>query len=368
MKFLILSVTTGHGHNQTASAIKNEIEKHGHQADILDAFEHISKVIYKSLAKGYLLSTSKTPKAFGRFYRSAEKKVKRDTPLSFQNISNTLFSKKITGYINETKPDVIICTHVFGALTFRKDELEYEGVKLAGIITDYTIHPYWDVTDLDYYIIPNEKLEYQAAFKGIKGKILPFGIPILPEFSEKEDKKTAREKLGIPDKKTVLVMSGSMGFGKVYKNLIKLDGLKEDFQIITVCGNNKKLKEKIDRKGFEKIILNYGYTKNVSELMNCADIIITKPGGITVSESLAKKLPMILSEPIPGHEERNCEFLQNVGAAIRATDTYPINEALHMLLSDDDRRESMVKSIEKIRKPNAAENLVKFFIEKNGSE
>lgn len=362
MKFLILSVTTGHGHNQTAAAIKNEIEKLGHHADVLDAFEHISKVIYKSLAKGYLLSTAKTPKAFGRFYRSAEKKIKKDTPLSFQNISNTLFSKKITKYINETKPDVIICTHVFGALTFRKDELEYKNVRIAGVITDYTIHPYWDVTDLDYYIIPNEKLEYQAGIKGIKGKILPFGIPILPKFSETENKKEAREKLGIPDKKTVLVMSGSMGFGKVYKNLIRLDALKEDFQIITVCGNNKKLKEKIDKKGFKKIAINYGYTQNVSELMNTADIIITKPGGITVSEALSKKLPMILSDPIPGHEERNCEFLQNAGAAIRATETYRIDEALHLLLNDDDRRESMVKCIEKIRKPDAAENLVRFFI------
>ncbi len=356
MKFLILTVTTGQGHNQTALAVKNEIESRGNQAVLLDVFEYISSALKLSVSKAYILSTSLSPSAYGKFYRAAEKK----DPEGLLNFKKIINSKKVTEYINAYNPDVIICSHVFAALTFKKENLLNPQVPTAGIITDYTILPYWNETDMDYYVLPNEKLIYQARKKGLAGELLPFGIPIMPYFAQKEDKKKAREILGIPDKKTILVMSGSMGYGKVYKNLIRINALSEDFQIITVCGNNSDLKAKIDKKKFKKLVLNYGFTNNVPLLMDSADFIITKPGGITVSEALAKELPIIIANPIPGQEERNCEFLLNMGAAVKASETFKIDEVLSSLLNDEKRTQTMLDNIKRIKKPNAAKELVEF--------
>ncbi len=357
MKFLILTVTTGQGHNQTASALKDEIIKRGNEAEILDVLEHISSALKASVSKGYLFSTSLSPRAYGKFYRAAEKKDP-DGLFDMEKLAN---SKKVTEYINSYEPDVIICTHVIAAFTFKKSDLDYGRVRTAGIITDFTIHPYWNETSLDYYVVPNEKLCYQGRAKGLSGELLPFGIPVMPVFSQKEDKSKARKELGIPDKKTVLCMSGSMGYGKVYKNILRLNAMNGDFQIISVCGNNEDLKKKIDRKHFKKIAVNYGFTKNVPLLMDAADIIITKPGGITVSEALAKELPIIIANPIPGHEERNCEFLLNSGVALKATETCKIDEVISMIIDDEERLENLKDNIRKIKKPDAAKKLVEFF-------
>lgn len=357
MKYLILTVTTGQGHNQTASAIKSEIEKKGYEAEILDVLEHISSALKVSVSKGYLVSTSFSPRAYGKFYRAAEKRDS-DSFIDFNKIAN---SKKVTEYINSFNPDVIICTHVLAAFTFKKSDLFFKNVKTAGIITDFTIHPYWNETSLDYYVLPNEKLCYQARAKGLMGELLPFGIPILEVFSQKKDKSSARAELGIQDKKTVLVMSGSMGYGKVYKNLVRLSAMSGDFQIISVCGNNEDLKKKIDRKNLKKIAINYGYTNNVPLLMDAADLIITKPGGITVSEALSKELPIIIANPIPGHEERNCEFLLNAGAALKATETCKADEVVSMVIDDEARLFNIKENIRAIKKPDAAKKLVGFF-------
>lgn len=360
MKFLILTVTTGQGHNQTASALKEEIASRNCEVSVLDVFEYISTALKSSVSFGYLFSTAVSPKTYGKLYRIAEKK----DPDGISAMKKILRSKKITEYINQEAPDVIILTHVLAALTFSKENLTCNPL-VAGIITDFTVHPIWNETDLDYYILPNEMLCYQARKKSLFGELLPAGIPVKKEFAEKTDKSEARKLLGIPDKTTVLVMSGSMGYGKVYKNLLRLNAMDADFNIITVCGNNDDLKEKIDKKSMRKIIKNYGYTKNIPLLMDAADVLVTKPGGITTSEALAKRLPIIMTNPIPGHEDRNCEFLLNAGVALKATETFKIDEALSLLLTDKERINTMLSSIDIIRKPDAAKNIIDFFAKKD---
>ena len=234
-----------------------------------------------------------------------------------------------------------------------------------GIVTDYTLHPYWNETNIDYYVIPNEFLSYQTVLKGIKKeKILPFGIPIHSKFSSKMDKALAREILNLENKPTVLMMSGSMGYGNMLKLLEAVCSVPFDFQVVTVCGNNKSLKKKIDNRVFEKKIYNLGFTDKVDILMDAADIIITKPGGLTVSESLAKELPMVLTNPIPGHEFRNREFLVNMGAATANSKTYELDEIIAQLFENPKRLEIMKESIRLIKKPDAAKTLIDFIEEK----
>ena len=170
----------------------------------------------------------------------------------------------------------------------------------------------------------------------------------------------ARELVGIDNKPTILMMSGSMGYGNMFKQLEAICNLPYDFQIVSICGNNKSTKKKIDSHTFPKKVYNIGFSDKVDIYMDACDIIITKPGGLTVSEALAKKIPMILTNPIPGHEARNKEFLINMGVAMTNSKTYPIEEVVAQILTSPKKLQTMENAIDLIRKPEASKTLIEF--------
>lgn len=361
MKGLIFSITTGQGHNQTAKVMSEELEKSGVQCKYMDVYEYIHPKLSETIDKLYLMSTKNVPKVFGAGYRMLEQREGGGN-FSFPVMTNKVLAKKLLKLVDMEEPDFIICTHVFAALlvTCLRDYFQ-KSFHTIGIVTDYTIHPFWEDTKLDYYVTASELLEHQGMKKGIApSKIKPFGIPIAPKFAQKRSKKEAFSMLGIPEKKTVMVMSGSMGFGKMTDGIQELDRLPFDFQIVTICGNNKKLKEQIDNLELRKDIYNYGYVDNVDVFMDAAECIVTKPGGLTTSEALAKGLPMIMNNPVPGQEDRNVEFLLNAGAALKISDTFSLSDAIYQLFLNEERLESLYRSISFLGKPNSTQRLVEF--------
>ncbi len=361
MKVLFLSVTAGQGHNQTAKAIMTYMQGQGNECVLLDTFDYINPMLSESIARGYLISTKFTPVVYGRLYRLAEKMEHNNVQMSVTNLTNYVLAKKLTNYIKEFDPDVIITTHIFAAQIL--SHIKSKGLRAltVGIVTDFTIHPFWQETELDYYVTASELLNRQAQKKGIpSNKIKPFGIPIQTKFCQEAPTNEARAALGIEDKDTIFVMSGSMGYGNVTRIIKQLDNLEQDFQILSVCGSNKGLKRKIDALKPKKKIVNFGFVDNVDVMMDASNCIVTKPGGLTVSESLAKGLPMVLMRPIPGQEERNVEFLLNNGLAVRITKTYPIDEAIFQLLLDPESTQAMVDRIHHIAKPYATRDLCSF--------
>jgi len=362
MKVLFLSVTAGQGHNQTGKAAMECLQENNIECIMLDTFEYINPFLKESISQGYILSTKLTPSLYGRMYRLAEKLEKNNIKMSVSKFTNSIFAKKLITYLEEYMPDVIVCTHIFSAQIITQIILR-KGLPAhtIGIVTDYTIHPFWEETKLDYYIIANELLTHQAVKKGLpEDSLKPFGIPIFKKFAEKMSQSQARAELNIEDKDTILVMSGSMGYGNVTKVIKQLDSLDMDFQILSVCGNNKTHREKIDEMKLNKKVYNFGFVNNVDIMMDAANCIITKPGGLTVSESMAKQLPMIIVNPIPGQEDRNVEFLLNNGLAMKITDTFPIDEAVYQLLSSDDKKETMISRINELARPNASMDLCTF--------
>jgi len=364
VKVLFLSVTAGHGHNQAAKAGMECLRARNIDCVMLDTFEYINPVLSESIARAYLISTKFTPAVYGKLYRLGEKLEKSDDKLYIGKIINSLLSRKLIVFLNEYDPDVIVCTHIFSAQII--SHLKEKGLpcKTIGIITDFTIHPFWEDTDLDYYVTASSLLNLQAKKKGISlEKIKPIGIPILPKFVKKMEKTEARRVLGIDDKTTILIMSGSMGYGSVDEVIRKLDDMDMDFQIVSVCGNNAGLKKKIDLLNVKKKIFNYGFADNVDVMMDASDCILTKPGGLTVSETLAKCIPMILINPIPGQEDRNTEFLLNNGLAIKTSGTFPVDEAVYHLFNNDVRRKHMIEMMQVVGKPNAAYELADLIIQ-----
>ena len=185
----------------------------------------------------------------------------------------------------------------------------------------------------------------------------------MPKFAEKIPQADARKELGLDSRFTILLMMGSMGYGNDTMDIIsRLDNMSEDFQIITVCGNNKKLKAQIDAMEKKKRFINYGFTHNVDVLMDAADCIITKPGGLSTSEALAKELPIIMLDPIPGQEDRNEEFMLNNGIAISLSDTYTVDEAIYQLIHFGYRLDQLKQNMKYIAKPNSTRDLGEFML------
>lgn len=368
MKVLILSISTGQGHHATGQAIQNIFTDMGIECETLDAYEYIEPLLSEFVSKGYLFSAAYAKKLSSKVYNIVVKKNKPSKKYSVPKITNTVWARDLKNYIEEYNPDVIICTHVLSStLVHIMKEKEWINAITVGIVTDFTVHPLWEETQLlDYYVTPSELLEFQMANKGLDvNKILPLGIPIRPKFSERLDRNEARKQLGLDlHKVTILLMSGSMGYGKIDESIEKLDKLNIDFQVIVVCGNNKRMFKKVKELNTRKRFDIYGYVDNVDVMMDAADCIITKPGGITSSEALAKGLPMIMINPIPGHEMRNVEFMLNNGLALYATKSFPLDEAVFTLFKHPERISFLRSTIELYGRQDSTRNLCEYLVKK----
>lgn len=368
MKVLILSITAGQGHNATGKAVSDYLKSQGIQCATLDTYEYAAPLIKEAVDKGYLLNVSYTPELFGKMYRYAEKKPNHryQMPFSVMGMINRRFAAEIIDLVEEYQPDAIVCTHVFAAAVVNVLKVYYQlRAVTVGVITDFTVHPFWeDTPNIDYYVTASEYLGFQLQKKGLDArKMLPLGIPIHPKFSEKLPQAEARRQLGLPEEqKTVLIMGGSMGHGHFEAIIGQLDKLDFDFQMLVVCGSNETMRHKLSQLETKKNMRVYGFVDNVDVFMDASDCLIGKPGGLTTSEALAKELPMIMVDPIPGQEERNVEFLLNNGMALSVSETLPIDEAIYYLLFNDTRRQILVDTIKRLGKKHSAKNLGDFLI------
>lgn len=368
-KALIVSIKAGYGHHSTGKAIIDYLTDNGIQCEMLDTFEYINPILGDSIQDGYLLITKYLPEAFGKVYSTLDKKETKYNKYSMVSVLSNIVSHKLKEYIMDYNPNIIIGTHSYACMvmTYLREK-GYVSCPTIGVVTDFTVHPFWESTDLDYYVTADSLLDAQMIRKGIpKEKILPWGIPIKRSFATKMPKAEARKQLGIEDRNTILVMMGSMGFGNVAERLKSIDSMDIDFQIICVCGNNEKMKRELEELTWNKKIYTYGFVNNVDVMMDAADCIITKPGGLTSSEALAKQLPIILMNPIPGQEDRNMEFLVNNGAAVMVTDTFPLDEAVYCVLNEW-RLELLRESVRHIGKPNSTKKLGDFVCEVIGKK
>jgi len=372
MKVLIISVKAGYGHHSTAKALIEEFEERGIECQMLDTFEYINPLLADSIDNGYLFSTKYIPKLYGKAYDKLDKHDEKIDNHSIFALLSKIVSHQLKDFLNDFKPDIVIGTHSYACMlmTYLKEE-KVISCPLIGIVTDFTVHPFWENTILDYYVTADSLLDNQMIKKGIpKSKILPFGIPIRKEFSNKIDKKVARKSLKIKDIPTILIIMGSMGFGNILQEIKEIDDLDINFQVLCVCGRNKKMFKEVSEYPWKKKITTFGFVNNVDLLMDASDCIITKPGGLTTSELLAKELPAIIMNPIKGQEDRNMEFLVNCGAAVMATKTFSLEEALYEVLNNQWRLDALKTAVKHLGKPNSTIDLCDFvmgIVKENGN-
>lgn len=380
MKVLILLTDTGGGHHRASLALKDTIEKDpNNEVMIEDALMYSSKFIHFVVTKLYMFFATKTPKLYGKIYNSADKVSIIDKAV--HGIAS-FYSRKLSRLITQFKPDCIISCHAFcSEMVSNIKKKDKSDALLFNIITDYAAHAAYINDNVDAYIVANDDMVHQLREQyGVDGTIIyPLGIPIYETFYRKEDPTVMREKLGLnPYKKTVLMMAGSFGVANIldiYKSLNKNPG---DYQLVVVTGKNENLFSEfqtIIRNGFipskkgnnikVKIPTKLCYfVDNIEDYMSAGDVIVTKPGGLTVSESMAKEIPMAIFRSYDGQEKDNAEYLQRHNLAIILKEGKEGAKQLNALISDDNALETMRNNIKTFKKNNSSQNIYRLINEK----
>lgn len=368
-KYLIFTITAGNGHNSAANAVKESLEKSGAEVKVIDLLHEFcdNKTYVWAQAEGYGLAVQYFPKtynAFFRHYQKADPKKFYKSPVQSGLLD---MYDKFLKLINDYKPDAIYCSHFLPAVMITNLRKLYPiPAKVYAFVFDYAVCPFWEAaTGIDYLLVPNESYYPTMMAKGFKREqLLPYGLTVSEKFSQKMDKCKAREKLGLKDGVfTVLVMFGGgfwSGNYKIVKNLVKhIQG--RSLQIIVANGRDEKSKKRIDKlKTSGGIsILNYGFSRNVDELMSAADVIVGKAGGVSVTESLNKYLPMICCKKLPEQESVNVKMLVSEGAARQYKNDRMLITIMNELLNNPRQLIEMRENVARIRRPNATANLAK---------
>ncbi|MFZ5943262.1 MAG: MGDG synthase family glycosyltransferase [Bacillota bacterium] len=358
LKILIFSVSIGSGHDSVANALAQDIKTQAPDSQVLivDTFKYINSILNKVVVGSYMETIKFTPKVWGYLYEQAED---GERLVDTGQILSKLLSPKLDQLLMDFRPDVLICTHAFpvGILSVLKNKKNFKQ-PIISCITDFTVHSFWIHPQVDLFVIPQDDLINPFVDEGINlDKVKPFGIPIRSQFRNIPDKKTSREKLGLLERQTVLVMGGGLGLGKIEEAVYKL--LHEThLQIIVIAGSNQKLKNNLELLKRDNRLHVLGFVENVAEIMACADLIVTKPGGITCAEALAMELPMAIISPLPGQEERNTDYFINKGVAIKVKKMEYLIRELNSLCSNSLRLRHMKEMAAYLKRPNSAVNTI----------
>lgn len=361
-KILVLSCGTGGGHNSAGRAIAEAFQKHGIQCDFKEYLEIINPKVKNCVNRLYIRSTVGRGKIFKVTYRLGElyQKTKIKSPVYGLN---SLSKRKLQQYITENHYQYVITTHLFAAqaLTTIKKK---QPIHFLAVATDYVSIPFWEESNPDYFVIPNEELKESFIQRGIpEEKLLPFGIPVSLRVSEKIDKKQQKEDLGLEtDKRHILVATGSMGFGK-NEEMVRglLEHKKKEDILIVACGNNEKMKQELKEKFAKRndfILLSY--TNKLIAYMQVADVILTKPGGLTTTEVAAMRKPLVHTMPIPGCENFNAEYFAQKGMSLKCENAEEVWKNTIKLLEDEELQKQMIENQKKVINPQASEKIVDF--------
>ncbi len=369
MKVLILSTGTGEGHNSAAKALKEQFDKKGIPCAAADALDFASGRAAEYGRRVYVWSTVKAKAVFAGAYRAgrAITSSRRKSPVYY---ANALYAGKLYHYIQENGFDTLVMPHLFPAeaVTYMMKK-HHPDVATYFVATDYTCIPFTEETRMDYYFIAHEELTEEYLGCGIPGqKLLPFGIPVSDRFVELPDRSKSREILGIPkDKRCILVMTGSMGYGRVESligSLVK--GTGEDACIYVMGGTNEKLKNVLRRTyGEESRVKVLDFTDQAHIYMAAADVLFTKPGGLTSTEAVAARVPLVHTRPIPGCEDCNARFFTSHGMSVSDKDEAEVVRKGLALLASEKLRAGMRDNQMKYGKPEAAGRIADFIIQRN---
>lgn len=362
MKILVLSCSTGEGHNSAAKAICEALTNAGDEYEFKDPVSFRGEKTPKKIASIYNNMIRKNPRAFGVVYKVGDLYDKSPLP-SPVYAWNATYADKLAEYIKTQKFDGAIASHLYGMLALTEGKKKGEiDVPIFGVGTDYTTVPFTRDTLMDEFFLPHKDLVVPYMENGVDKTVLnPTGIPVSPKIATAPEKEKAREILGLPQgKKIVLVMSGGVGCESV-KSLLKeicKDGDPEVLWVL-LAGNNEKLKRTIEETISSDKVRPIGFTDKVYLYLRASDVVISKAGGLSSTEVTASRVPLVHFKPIPGCETCNAEFFAKRGISVLAKNNREAVSLAKDLLTNEEKRTAMIKAQEKEINPFSADDIVR---------
>jgi processive 1,2-diacylglycerol beta-glucosyltransferase len=358
-KILILSASVGNGHTRAAQALEKAFRLKNAAAEIRheDTLDFTNPLFRQLYGKSYIDLVNNAPEILGWMYDKLDEPWKNEKRRLFLEKLNTQPFVKMA---REYRPDWIVCTHFLPAEII--SDLKGKG-KLdcpqAIVVTDLDLHALWLCRRYEHYFVALDETKYYLETLDFSAeKISVTGIPIDPVFAEKKDKRAMREKYNLDlDAPTIILSAGGFGVGPIEILLKSLQTIKQPVQILAMCGRNEELKNKLAQTKPENEncrIVPVGYTTEMDEYMSASDLVVGKPGGLTMCEALAKGLIFVVVNPIPGQEERNSDHLLENGAAIRCKNLATLGYKIEQLLRDEKRMNAMQTNALKFARQHAA--------------
>ncbi|WP_171013842.1 glycosyltransferase [Chitinivorax sp. B] len=357
---LLLHATAGAGHTRAAQAVAAALLANDQtDVQVTDILACTSSLFRKMYVKSYIDLVQHAPRLWGYLYekhdkmRAADSKTAR-TRLLFDKANSRRFKDLLT----ETNPKVILCTH-FLPLELLSDRKQRGKLTtpVHAVITDVSPHAFWVYPHIDHYHVANAASARELECKGIPPeRISVTGIPVDPIFAQQTSAPQMRAQLGLPERPTVLLLSGGFGVGPLLDMLNSFEGEDCGLSLVVVAGRNAELEAACHERAqtLKTPVTVHGFVNNIHELMDAADLVVTKPGGLTTNEILAKGKPMALVAPIPGQEQRNCEHLLEEGAAVRLYDVADARWFFTQLFSNAEKLASMQHHARRVARPQAA--------------
>ena len=358
MRTLIISVTAGEGHNACAKAIKEAYDINGDYCELADGLSYVSPLLSKFIAFSHIVIYRHFPKLFNFGYTQSENKPKLFAKGSLIYSILKLGTKKLYNHIINGEFDTVICTHPFAGIILTEVIEKFSvNLKTAFVATDFTCSPSTRECNMDYFFIPDIKLvDHFIKGRITREKIVPVGIPIKQKFYSKTDKNEAKKAMGISViKKHVVIMCGSMGCGPLAQLSVSFAASMPECEFSIVCGTNKKLKKTLDKKSrsFDNLHI-HGFVNDMSLVLDSADLYLTKPGGLSTSEAVAKEIPMLFVNTIAACETYNLKHYISYEVADSGKNVRELTEKCKSIISDEEKLDTFRLNHKKINKVNSA--------------
>jgi processive 1,2-diacylglycerol beta-glucosyltransferase len=361
-RILVLSASVGAGHLRAAQAVEKALKILDPEASVenFDVMDYTNAAFRRMYAKSYLDLVNRAPHALGYFYDMLDK---QPSPQHKSDRLRLLVEKlnlgKFSKLLAEKRWDIVVNTHFLPAeiIASLKRKRKFATPQLTAT-TDFETHRLWVNQPCDHYFTATEEGSLNLQYWGVPAKdITVTGIPIDPIFSEEKDRAGCLKRQGLAgDRPIVLQLGGGFGVGPVEKLFNGLLELEKPLEIVVVAGRNEELKKRLEKlKTPERHRVHIlGFTTQIDELMAVADLVVTKPGGLTTSETLARGAAMAVVNPIPGQESRNSDFLLENSAAVKINNLSTLTYKLNQLLADPARLALLKQNARRLGRPQAA--------------
>lgn len=349
----------GVGHTSAARAVCSalagldpEIE-----SETVDSYKYAASIFAKVVADGYIGMVKTVPQLYSYIYGRAERAT--SVPAMRRWVSRYT-AANLRRLVAERKPDLVVCTHAFPCGVMSEYKAQFDpGLPVVGIVTDFVVHPFWIYTNIDAYAVATPEMRGALLARGVREQnVVLSGIPVDARFARPRLPVAAlRAELGLPrDRRIVLIMGGGVGIGPLDAMMRALGEVDVPLAAAVIVGRNEGLERRVIAAAelTDYPVRVFGFVDNVFDYMHASDVLLTKPGGLTSSEALSARVPLVLVKPLPGQEERNTRYLVSREAAIRARGKRELAAAVTDLLTSSLRRDNMLARVDALRRPDAA--------------